>query len=346
MSQSIYCNPSLIIDNVEIPYSFDFTIDNRGNNSINKASIAIKSNVLNNSKFHNKEVCIYMNNGSIDSVPQFRGYIRTVTPSDKDLKLVALDPRCFLAGDNTPDVNTTLFEGHTLAQFTNDWIKRKVNKDKVFIGLDMLNETTPVQPFFTEVPLSIVSKAYDIIKMGINLNTDKEAAQFKRYEVVMIDDGIKSNIHFLRDKNIDGPSAIRFTDTDGIISISYKKTPTPTFAMIGDVRYQIGSEPLGPHQLRTDYLPPLEAFEETPAEIQDMVIEHLEMHRIWNEKRITLNATKGHYLNIGDIVSLDVEDDEIRGKHKVTSKRLSFTKTRMSVTLTLNKRQQAIDESD
>ncbi len=148
MSQSIYCSPSLVIDNIESPYQFNFKIDKRGNSSINKASIDILSTKMNHSKLFNREVCIYLNYGSTDNVPMFRGYITEINPSDKGLKIIAMDARCFLAGENTPKVNSFDYHGYTLAQFTYEWITTKVNKDKVLIGTDMINETTQYNPSF------------------------------------------------------------------------------------------------------------------------------------------------------------------------------------------------------
>jgi hypothetical protein len=346
MSQNIYCSPSLVIGGNEISHDFRANVDFRGNNTINSAKIIINSDRMNHTKLFGKEVAIYLNQGSIDNVPIFRGFIQSVQPDESSLSLQAKDGRCFLTGENSPDVDTTTgeFYGNTLSQFTYAWINDVINIDKVVIGLGMLNETSPSQPLFTDSPLSVVAKAYDIIKKGISLNRSNEGKQFKKYEIVMIDDGNKSNIHFLKDKDLDGPAACIFSDVDGIIKLSYKKEPLPTYVMIGKKRYQIGSQPNGPHILKSDYLPPLENYISTPAEIQDMVISQLEMHRVWNEKLITLTASKGHYLNIGDIVFLDVDDEEINGKHKITSKRFIIGGSNMNIKFTLSKRIQSFAE--
>jgi len=339
MSQSIYCNPSLIIDNTEIPYEFTASIDVGGNNTINKAMIKIESDKVNEYNLFDKEVCIYLNQGSVDNIPIFRGFIQEVKPSDTSLALRALDPRCLLAGPNTPNVFSAEYHGYTLAQFTYEWINTVVNKDKIRIGLDMLNETTPVQPFFGEVPLAVVDKAYNIIKKGINLNRDDDGKQFLTYEIVMIDDGTKSNIHFLRDKNLDRPAALILSDTDGIVKRTYKKEPTPNYMMVGDVKYQIGNQPNGPRLLKNEYLPDPNAYIDSPSSLQDMIISQLEIERTWNEKEIRITSSKGQYLNLGDLVFLDVDDLEIRGKHKVTAKKMNIGKGKMNIVLSLNKRQ-------
>jgi len=344
MSQSIYCNPSLVIDNHEIPFEFTANIDVRGNNAINRVTVNVMSDKMNDYNLFDKEVCIYLNQGSVDNIPIFRGIVQDVKPTDTSLSLQALDPRCLLAGPNTPNVYSAEYHGYTLAQFTYEWINKVINKDKVRIGLDMLNETTPVQPFFGEVPLAVVDKAYSIIKKGISLNRDDDGKQFLKYEIVMIDDGTKSNIHFLRDKNLDRPAALTLSDTDGIVKRAYKKEPTANYMMVGDVKYQIGNQPNGPRLLKNEYLPDPNAFSDSPATLQDMIISQLEIERTWNEKDIRITSSKGHYLNIGDLVFLDVDDLEIRGKHKVTAKKMSIGRGKMNITLSLNKRQISYQE--
>ena len=201
MSQNIYCNPSLIIDNTEIEQEFTVNIDIKGSNTINEASIDIKGDLFNEAKLFGREVQIFLNMGSRDSVPIFRGYIKDIKPSEKSLKIKAQDPRCLLGGKNTPDVRQSagIYDGYTLAQFTYDWINEVVNKDGIKIGLDMLNETTPAQPLSTgpENVIRVDSKAYDIIKEGISLNQDHDGKQILKYQVTMIDDGNKSNIVLL-----------------------------------------------------------------------------------------------------------------------------------------------------
>tara|TARA_R100000808_G_scaffold20146_1_gene43607 strand:- start:1195 stop:2238 length:1044 start_codon:yes stop_codon:yes gene_type:complete len=338
MSQSIYCNPRLVIDNNDIPFEFSANIDIKGNNAISRATVKIESDKLNDMNFFGKETCIYLNQGSVDNVPIFRGFIQDVKPTDTSLALEILDPRCLLAGPNTPFVKSIRYAGHTLAQFTYRWIDEVINKEKIRIGLDMLNETSPVQPFYGQDLLNVEAKAYDIIKKGISLNRDDDGDTQYKYEIVMIDDGTKSNIHFMKDKKLDRPAALTLSDRDGIIKRTYKKEPTANYIMVGEVKYQIGNQPNGPRLLKNEYLPDVSAYEDTPAEINDILITQLEVERKWNAKEIRITSNKGHYLNLGDLVFLDVEDSEIRGKHKVTSKKLNIGKGRMTVSLSLNKR--------
>ena len=53
---------------------------------------------MDESKLYNEEVLVYMNHGSPDSVPFFRGFIRQINPTTKQLSITAYDPRTFLTG--------------------------------------------------------------------------------------------------------------------------------------------------------------------------------------------------------------------------------------------------------
>jgi hypothetical protein len=83
-----------------------------------------------------------------------------------------------------------------------------------------------------------------------------------------------------------------------------------------------------------------------PGNISNEVLEEIERIRIYDNKNISLTATKGHYLALGDIVFLDVEDPELRGPHKVTGKTLSIGTGNMNVNLKLNDRIETLEEAE
>tara|TARA_Y100000310_G_C20537036_1_gene741353 strand:- start:73 stop:1134 length:1062 start_codon:yes stop_codon:yes gene_type:complete len=351
MSINTYCNPSLIIDNREVDANFKASIDISGNNIINKCNITIFEPAWENSRLFKKEIQIYLNLGSIDSVPIFRGYITSIVPGEKSIKLNCLDPRYLLSGKNALKVTMDDFnnyDGATVSQFTYKWIKDKINTDKIYIGLDMLKESFPSQPLSTSVHKfyrNSGADAYSIIVDGVSTNIDStEKLQPKKYEIVMIDDGRKANICFLKDKDLNLSPSLRLSFDDGLIKVNYKKEPNPTFVNIGEVVYKIGNQPLGPTALESKVMPNLEEFKKTPANAGQFIIEELEKHRVYNAKKISVVTTKGHYLSLGDIVYLDVEDREIRGPHKVTSKKLSIGGSTMNVNLTLNKRMETLSD--
>ena len=56
------------------------------------------------------------------------------------------------------------------------------------------------------------------------------------------------------------------------------------------------------------------------------------------EKDINLNVSKGHYTNLGDVIKINVDDDNLNGKYRVTSKRINFTTNSVTCNLQLNKK--------
>ena len=56
-----------------------------------------------------------------------------------------------------------------------------------------------------------------------------------------------------------------------------------------------------------------------------------------SNSEITVQVTKGYDLEIGQIVALDIDEEDISGNHRVQSKVITFGKT-SSCTLGLNKK--------
>ena len=52
---------------------------------------------------------------------------------------------------------------------------------------------------------------------------------------------------------------------------------------------------------------------------------------------INLTTTKGHYIDVGSIVYVDVDNEDIRGTQRVTAKRINFGKD-ITCSLSLNKK--------
>ena len=57
-----------------------------------------------------------------------------------------------------------------------------------------------------------------------------------------------------------------------------------------------------------------------------------------NKKEVTLTTSKGHYLDIGNVIQLNTPNHpEISGKHRIKAKSIKAGGTDMLCTLTLNK---------
>jgi len=345
MSRNTYCSPSLVLDNKEIEDGFTASIDMRGNSTITTCKITVNGNDLKDYKLFNKEVKVYMNLGSIDSVPIFRGYIKTVSPSVGKVGLSCLDARTFIHGGDSLKVtlsDSSNYDGYTLTQFLTKWIKDKVNIGKTYIGTDMIRETDPPLSMFAM--RSENADVYDIVKKGVVQARREEDIIPQSYEIVMVDDGNKSNICFLKEKSLKAPPSLRLGYDDGLVNVSYKKEPLPNYAIVGEARYEIGNKPNGPIALKSKYLPNLSDYSESPANVAQSVLSELERQRVYNAKKINIETSKGHYVAIGDTVFLDVDDPDIRGVHKVTSKKLAIGSSKMNVNLTLNKRIETLDD--
>jgi len=357
MSQNTYCSPRLIINGEPVHSTFTAKIDIKGSNTINTSKIVVNNEDLKEYKLLNEEVEIYANIGSIDNVPIFRGYITKVKPQQGKVMIDASDPRYFLSGRNSVQWSadeTHNAEGMTVVTLLYKFIKDYINTDKTYIGLDMLRETDPVVPL--EGIRSSKTALYDLLQKATKVmrlrQTEKKKDGIVRwtdYEIVMIDDGNKSNIHFLKEKSLNSPPAMKFSYTDGLKKVDYINKPKPTFARVGNMKFKIGNEPNGRIALeknnKSSGLPKLRDYEANPGQVNNAVINELERLRIYDNKKIKITATKGHYLALGDIVFLDVDDPEIRGPHKVTSKTLSIGKN-MDVNLVLNDRIETMDEAE
>ena len=146
MSVSSYGNPIVYIDGVEITYD---SINYKSDGSNKPSSVVIKSNdrYLNDMQLFGAKVTFYLNAGTIDSLPYFRGFIRDTNPSEKGISITALDALGLLSKDQAiiRAINEEYnYDGQTLVQFLLKYIKDNVNIEETLIGTNMLNEVSPV----------------------------------------------------------------------------------------------------------------------------------------------------------------------------------------------------------
>ncbi len=57
-----------------------------------------------------------------------------------------------------------------------------------------------------------------------------------------------------------------------------------------------------------------------------------------DDKEINMTVSKGHYINIGSIIRIEVKDKNIVGQYRVTSKSVSFSGGSVECQLSLNKK--------
>ena len=76
-------NPKLFIDDTEVKSMISATFSDNGANQLQSLNAVISDPDLEDMPLMNKKVELFLNNGSIDSAPIFRGFINEFTPSDK-----------------------------------------------------------------------------------------------------------------------------------------------------------------------------------------------------------------------------------------------------------------------
>ena len=333
MSRNTYSEPRLYIGKREITNFSKITYKNGGANKVSSLSIVLTDPEMANFAFLGEEVVFYMNYGSTDTVPFFRGTVRQFNPTDKNIKIVAQDVLSYLAGAESPALVLTdesNFDGFTLSQMLHYYIETVVNKNGTRIGLDMLNDTNP------PISLSGLRKnnitPLKIVQEKIPKNTSS-LTDIKNYRLVVRDDGEKSNICFVEEQDIDSP-AIKFSFNDGIEKLQYKRRPSPNYftkEVDGKVmEYQHNSLPTGIHtgKLEGD-------FEYTDAAREEAFLQAT-LHE--DKKEITITTSKGHYLEIGNIINIYTpEHPELIGKHRIVTKNVDCGGGKISCKFKLDK---------
>ena len=120
MVNQSYCSPKLTINGVSYNTLRNLDLNFPGNNQINKLSFTLATSEIREQALYGKPLELFLNYGSEDGLPIFRGIIKEITPSDTQTNFVALDARSLLSGNNTTPLNITdkhNYDGYTLGQF-------------------------------------------------------------------------------------------------------------------------------------------------------------------------------------------------------------------------------------
>ena len=340
MSSDTYSNPRLFIGNKEVTTFKSIQFSEAGKNLAASLNCTIGDPQFRDAPLSNKEIKFFLNYGSEDTVPFFRGRIRQATPNEKQIQLVAYDVRTFLTGKESIPISLTdknNYDGYTLGQFLYSYITEFVNVNETVIGLDMLNDTDPV------VSLSGVRgdklSALKIVTDSLPKNID-DLTQIKNNRLTIIDDGNKSNICFVKEQDLDS-AAVRFSYDNGIQKMQLKKRPSPNvFTTKVDnvnVLYKHNNLANGIQggEIKGRFKYPDEAKE--AAFIQASYAE--------NDSEITLSVNKGHYLNIGNVIYINVRDyPEQTGKHRIVSKQVTCSNSSITCSLQLAKEKPTISD--
>lgn len=340
MKANIYSRPTITIGDKHIYDFTSFVISEPGNNQINSLKLSGLNRDLSNANLVNQEIVVYLNEGSIDTVAAFRGYIKSVNLSDKSLSIKAFDPRILISGkDAFPIIidDSENFDGHTIVQMMYEYINTSINTTKTRIGLDMLQETDPkllMRGFRTDlaVPYQIMQ---DSLKQALK---DTDIENPIDYEIIMIDDGVKSNIAVQAKRLLTERAHIYYDLVDGVQAIKYRKKPLPNFALIkGDKvqsKFQYGNMAGGPSGITVS----------GPYKNRDTarLAGIIEVLKVQDElKDISINVTKGYDLSIGSIVNIYLNNNtndthDLSSNHRVVSKTINWSTKGCKMNLKLN----------
>ena len=346
--QNIYCNPRLYIEDVGIVENVSGDINFAWNNQIYQFSFKIKGLNLSESALMKKEVKFFLNYGSEDNVPFFIGYIQQVNATDVDASIVAYDSRCFLGGQYASKISLTdndNYDGYSVAQFMHKYVTDYINKEREYIDLSLLNDTNP--PVSMKGQRGMGIHPYTIVTQAMRKALDDaDYMNTFDYEVGVLFSNRGSSIFFIREKPQDKAS-MTFSYGDGISSYTFKKIPIPNRTMIGNITVDYGGNNSPRLSKDVTHMMQKDLDDESPqALIGPALIKNSALKQLTRARKeiynINIQATKGHYLQLGQVVRVNV-DEEIAGLHRLVSKRVSFGPSGVKLQLGFNTRPLDID---
>ena len=348
MSDNTYQQARLFIGDKEYTQFGTVNIKFPGNSKINSLNVTLNDSDAQEGKFLNREVRFFLNYGSEDSVPMFRGFIRQLKPSDKDIKITAYDGRTYIQGKESQTITITEeenYDGFTVAQYLSAIIQDKVNIDGITrIGLDALNDISPPAIMKgvrgkNQAPYSLATKQLKKSDDTDNIND----GVIYRHDIDMIDDGNVSNIVLVKEKSLDSTPSITFAYLDGIQKYSHKVRATPSYVTADTTDgkaafYKDGNIPQGLVGAKIKG-----KFEDTASATEAAFFEVLSNEK--NTTEISLSVTKGFDISLGSIVRIVVPEDELAtNNHRVISKTISYNDKGTTCKLGLNRQPTEISD--
>lgn len=338
MSQST----RVIINGQDVDTWNNISITYPGNNQINTCQVSGLPTNLENARFFNTEIIVYLHH--TDSVPVFRGIVTEIIPSNSGMSVSASDVRFLIASsDSLPIIVNEVdnYDGWTVTQFLYDVINSKLNKNKTYIGLDGLRDSDPTISMtgFRTTNASPYEIGIQILEQVTN---DSDVNFPFGYAFDIVDDGIKSNLTIKQVPNLDrtSQSAYNFSREDGLNSISYKNINPPNFAVIkGQEDIQVIYE----HENRSSGTTGIDIQGDYTHRAEASYAGLLEVQKQQNwVKDVSISINKGYTIGLYSIVHLSTLNDntlgkELNGQHVVQSKTLSITKNNINCVLGLNR---------
>ena len=338
--QNIFCEPQLIIGGRENIDFGNISLNFKSDSSLNSMNLTVYNPDYNNFNLFNKPIYLYLNYGSNDSVPIFRGFIKDINAVKDQVNIKALDARCFLTGKEGVPISITddtNYDGYTIVQFLQSYITDYINIGETVIGLSALKDIEN-PPLMNGIRVENTTDVYAIIKTKIQeFNNNADLNNIKGCHINMVDDGLYSNITINTDKDIeDAYPSLVLTFNDGLLDYTYKKrSPSSSIIVNGEGENTVGSftygnTPLGKlgKSISGNYKSSAEAQE---AGIIDILQNYDSIDKL------SIKCNKGHYINIGEIVQIQVPELEISKDFRLTSKKIIVNNNKIDLSLELAK---------
>ena len=337
MNRNTYCNPRLLIDGKEISYISKVNFKDDGNNTLQSLSVTFSEPELENLNLFNEKVEFYLNYGSEDGVPLFRGYIKSFRTSEKTMSISAVDPRTFISGQHSLPIvidEANNYDGYTVIQFLADVLDNNLNINKTILSSEALKEMD--KPVFMN-GIRTVQAPYDIIKTLIEpQRDDDDAIEIYEYFLSVIHGGKDTSLTVRKTKTLDGSPDFIYSYYNGINALSYTERAPPSFGLATSedgsvVRFDYGNAPRGNRGITVagKFSSREEARKAAMAEV---------MLKQNDDKDISLTVTKGCYLDLGSIIRIDVPDINVAGQYRITSKSIQWATGKMGCSFNLNKK--------
>tara|TARA_R100001443_G_scaffold77411_2_gene84623 strand:- start:488 stop:1534 length:1047 start_codon:yes stop_codon:yes gene_type:complete len=324
----------LFIDDEEVLSSSDGTISFTGNGQLNTLNVRINNVDLQYYTLFNKKIELFLNeSGTDDSVPLFRGFVKRFTPSEKDVSLYALDVRSVLTGNDGIKINSTdlkNYDGKTVGQFIYEIVTDEVNYNETVIGLDMLTDTD-IGGKMTGIRGKNLD-VYKVIEEKINTILDKSDYSKPLSYFVDVKEGNEySNIVITKEKPLTNNPSYTFSYGNGLQRVSHKKVLPLNTVYYNDGRVlKYTNRPSGQTTTSINDI-------EDVAEARKMALEQILLAQQENSE-IRIDVSKCYDIGLGNLLFLDVPDDNVHGIHRVQAKKIKFGKKGISCQLRLNKK--------
>ena len=350
MSLNIYCNPKIYIEGEGIIEDISGSVNFPGASQICSLKITMPGIDKAEAAMMNKEVKFYLNEGGYDSVPYFIGYIKDFKSSDTTSSFTAYDARCFLGGEYAQPIflsDDDNYDGFTLGQFLIKHINDNINTDeKTFIDTSIMNDTNPPVPMKgVRDEDTAYSIALENLKQAVD---DSDKFDMFDYEIGVSFTNNGTNLRFIKEQPLD-KSSMTFSYGDGIKLYTYKKNKLPNTGLTGsNVKVDLFSSNQPRVVKSMDSKLEKNTANRTKAFSSAFIAQETLKALIHDRKQkfeINLTATKGHYLQIGTVVNLNVEE-EFKGNHRIVSKVVSFNEQGITCNLKLNTRPLTLSNND